>query len=112
MTIPRKSLRVMKRIRAKLRTINPHCHWCGVLTLETPAQPDSATVDHVKPRRECRSAEEYHAESNLVLACFECNQGRDVVDMKLLEHQRERQKVLDGLKRASRPVLMRTVYIG
>lgn len=114
MTIRRLNQRVMKRIRAKLRAENPHCHWCGVLTLEgIHDRPDygldKATVDHVKPRRECKSAEEYHAESNLVLACFECNSGRDRIDIALMKHQREQLVRVEKLRVPAYRVMVRAV---
>jgi 5-methylcytosine-specific restriction endonuclease McrA len=112
MTIRRLNQRVMKRIRAKLRAANPHCHWCGVLTLEgIHDRPDygldKATVDHLKPRRECKSAEEYHAEANLVLACYECNLERDRIDIALMKHQREQLARVKKLRAPVRRVLVR-----
>lgn len=112
MTIKRRSQNVMKRIRAKLRSNNPHCHWCRTLTVDALPGPDMATVDHLKPRRECKSAEEYHAESNLVLACHECNLGRDKVDLALMAHQRDQQERVDRLRTCGRMVLVRTARGG
>ncbi len=110
MTISRLSQRVMKRVRAKLRAASPCCHWCAVLTNEPPqaGDPNGATVDHLKPRRECQSVAQYHAESNLVLACFECNSDRDKVDIALMKHQREEQARLKTLRSWSRRRLVRS----
>lgn len=115
MTIRRLSQHVMKRIRAKLRAADPHCHWCRVLTLEgIHDRPDygldKATVDHLKPRRECKSAEEYHAMSNLVLACYECNSERDRVDIAMLAHQREELERVNKLRSGVRKVLVRVSH--
>lgn len=96
--IPRKPQRVIARIRAKLRAANPHCHWCGCLTLpETPPpfHPDMATLDHLKARWECADEAEYHAEANTVLSCFECNQTRDKIERETKgENRRLREEML------------------
>lgn len=86
MTILRQPQHKMRRVRNALHAANTHCHWCGVATINPPpsGNPDGATVDHIKPRRECKSQAEYESAANHVLACQECNTERDRVDMLLL----------------------------
>lgn len=116
MTIPRQGARPTSRARDALFAKNPHCHWCNVLTLHPsvspPFDPNMATLDHVKPRRECTSFEQYRAETNHVLSCMECNQQRDAVDIALLDHQKKKQEFLDRLKASARRVMVRTKYLG
>lgn len=52
----------------------PHCHWCGVLTVEgIDPHTDARTEDHVVPR----SKGGVNDLSNLVLACSACNHARN-----------------------------------
>lgn len=102
--------RKIVKLRAELRAISPLCHWCGCMTLPTrpaPFHPDMETVDHIKPKRQCLSAEEYHAETNRVLACMECNLARDRVDIAMLKHQREEAAKIDRLRKPARRALVR-----
>lgn len=79
------SITTTRRYRRCLFTADPHCYWCGRLTVwVTPANgvlaPDTATVDHVVSKYN----RPWNSPTDLVLACFECNQRRSV------EEQRER----------------------
>lgn len=52
----------------------PWCHWCGVIT----TRPDipcgtQMTLDHIKRRRHGGP----NNPTNLVIACWDCNQKRD-----------------------------------
>lgn len=59
------------------------CHWCKRDTrLINSPLPDQATVDHVIPR--CRGGSD--TLDNVVNACYECNQQRNVEDMKRPGH--------------------------
>jgi len=74
--------------RIRLWEADPHCHYCGVLTIYKPQhikglytpqeQNFLATIDHVRPRhhpdrlRPPRPGETLH-----VLACWKCNNDRD-----------------------------------
>lgn len=52
------------------------CHYCGTATVEPSsggAADDWATLDHLVPMSEGGS----HDESNLVMACYRCNQRRN-----------------------------------
>jgi hypothetical protein len=50
------------------------CHWCGCDTVLTPEQrADQATIDHVIPEGKGGTNDE----SNVVSACFACNQRRN-----------------------------------
>jgi 5-methylcytosine-specific restriction endonuclease McrA len=51
------------------------CGYCGVLCIEwttQPCPPNAATVDHIV----ARSAGGGNERTNLVTACFECNQAK------------------------------------
>ena len=68
--------------RRVLQRRDPHCHWCGVLTVDPldvhPLNtPNMATLDHIKNRMQCASTKEHRRETNKVLACLKCNQDRD-----------------------------------
>ena len=57
------------------RKFNAKCHWCGrsVKVKKTaPSDPLRATIDHFIPRSQGGP----NAKSNLVLACFQCNQAK------------------------------------
>jgi 5-methylcytosine-specific restriction endonuclease McrA len=105
----------MRRVLRDLRAADPHCHWCGCLTLDTQPPPfpkDMATVDHIKPRRECRTAKEYESPQNHVLACVECNILRDNIDLKRLAQLREREERVEQLKKLKPAVMVRTKLLG
>lgn len=63
---------------------NPHCYWCGVLTVlhkhkdGESADDNTATLDHVftnlDPRR--RFYKEYGIPSPVILVCLQCNKKR------------------------------------
>jgi len=108
--IRRQSQYKMWKVRRGLFAANPNCHWCGTATIMSGNKydPNRATVDHIKPRRECRSQEEYDESDNHVLSCRECNLLRDQVDLALMKHQREQQAALDRLKAPTRRVMVRT----
>lgn len=63
------------RRRKRLHENNPHCHWCGILTVEggSPRHANAATLDHVYSRLDPRRAS---GPSPVVLACYSCNQRR------------------------------------
>jgi hypothetical protein len=113
LTISRQSPHQVRRIRAELHAADPRRYWCRTVTHTTDGATDAnaATVDHVKPRRECRSQEEYESSDNHVLACFECNQERDRVDLALMRHQQRKERKLEELRNTKRRVLVRTKYL-
>lgn len=112
--IPRQGTKAAQRARDAIFARDPRCHWCGVTTLHPgkcpPFHKDMATLDHVRPRRECRNFEEYSSPANHVLACLECNQQRDVVDKALMERQREEQARVERLRTEKRRVLIATRF--
>ena len=67
---------------------DPHCHWCGELTVltsdkEIKGQPNPrmATVDHLISRyHPKRWVKAKPGEIRQVLACFECNNKRSAVE--------------------------------
>lgn len=65
--------RVQRDIRRVLFESDPHCHWCGCLTLWdlTPGKihKAGATLDHI--------GKNSHDDRFVVLACFDCNQLRE-----------------------------------
>ena len=102
MTLPRQGQRAVQRARDALFAANPSCHWCGTVTLHpsvAAGNPNMATLDHIRPRRECVSFEQYSSAQNHVLACFECNALRDTVDIALMEHQKKQQALLETWKK-------------
>lgn len=67
-----------KARRLKLWTENPHCHWCGKLTVITiKRRPDQATLDHLKHRLD-PDRREFNRTSLFctVLSCLQCNSAR------------------------------------
>jgi hypothetical protein len=82
---------------------NPHCHWCGVLTVmvtrtpkmkpKIPFGPNEATLDHLYPMRDPRRAS-IKDKRNTVLACNRCNQRRndEARPDRLLEQSQRRAK--------------------
>lgn len=70
--------------RARLYRQDPHCYWCGILTvLDTGFQPHSATIDHLYSRvHPNRNAPRGNDRSELlhVLSCLQCNQERGKAD--------------------------------
>lgn len=94
-----------RRRRKKLWLENPHCHWCGILTVlidngnGLKKHPDNmATIDHVKSRYD-----KTRRKNNVwVLACRKCNQKRNNEETKSipLEELRERAKRHNKIKRS------------
>lgn len=58
---------VVQRVRARLFERNDRCHWC-----KKQLRPDTATLEHLLPLSRGGSNDE----TNLALACGECNQER------------------------------------
>lgn len=72
-------------VRSDLFRKDPHCFWCGVLTVEQvePLLPNSATLEHLYPsrhpfRRKKNRQKVGFARNALlyVLACWQCNKER------------------------------------
>lgn len=80
----RQSKRITDAAKLRLHKENPHCHWCGVLTIlgGSNKNPDKATLDHIRSRLQCKTWAEYTAPANHVLACLECNNLRDQIFLK------------------------------
>lgn len=78
--------------KLKLFDNDPHCHWCGRLTILTNDKeikghpnPLMATVDHLISRyRPERWVKAQPGECRQVLACFECNNRRATEEAKKL----------------------------
>lgn len=64
--------------RERLFTINPRCHWCGVVTVPGKGGGERlTTLDHIKGFHECgRNIAEWDAKENKVIACYACNNRR------------------------------------
>lgn len=63
----------LRKLKINLWRRDHRCHWCPkILTKE------EGTVDHVKSRPECSTHAEYIDKSNKVLACYDCNQRRNI----------------------------------
>lgn len=64
----------------KLWAENPHCYWCGRLTIIVKLKPfeksppNLATVDHIRSRLNPERGSDKKV--NTVLSCFECNGRR------------------------------------
>lgn len=69
-----------KKRKLKLWSENPHCHWCGCLTvLANTHVENQATVDHLYSRyNPARYLDRGHDEPTTVLACYKCNHERGV----------------------------------
>jgi 5-methylcytosine-specific restriction endonuclease McrA len=81
------------------------CHWCGYEVVRTlKVIPNQATLDHVTPRSEGGA----NSLSNLVLACYACNQNRaKIANRERRDARLARTNGSDGLKKpdeASAPI--------
>lgn len=82
-----------RQCRKDLFNRDPHCHWCGELTVEPvdPLQPNSATLDHLysisDPRRTKKGRRRLGVSKRndtlYVLACHRCNQERGKIQWAL-----------------------------
>lgn len=85
--------------RHRLWQENPHCHWCGRLTLLVEGSgknrgagfpADAATVEHLRDRWDPRRQERIQpGERRHVIACRECN-NRRVTEHQTIEAVRQR----------------------
>lgn len=71
----------------RMHTKDPHCHWCGQITLILDPMPDGgqlpdacATVDHVYSKL---TVERRAGRGEFVLSCSGCNKWRAVIENKL-----------------------------
>lgn len=63
--------------RLKLWEEDPHCHWCGCLTVWPNGhrqKPTTATLDHLRDRYDPQRGSDKSLAT--VLACYACNQAR------------------------------------
>lgn len=75
----------MKRLRRRLAEAqNWRCAYCGVGMSEDPKGLDKATLDHVVTLHHGGS----NAPANLVVACFLCNEYRQLVDAEVFHELR------------------------
>lgn len=74
--------------RARLFKQDPHCFWCGVLTIwrrEFPLTPDTATVDHLYSKLHPERGQQHaigRFEDRYVLACWKCNKARGEAEVR------------------------------
>jgi 5-methylcytosine-specific restriction endonuclease McrA len=68
----------IRKRRANLWTKDPHCFWCGKLTVnDGENSSDSATIDHIRSKlHPLRKEPIYGSQIRLVLACKDCNNAR------------------------------------
>ncbi len=74
-----------RKNKEKLWHENPHCHWCGVLTVldcrrewRKPASPPEnlATLDHLFSRYHIERWKRFNGQRKRVLSCLKCNHER------------------------------------
>lgn len=111
------------RQRERLWKENPHCHWCGQLTILLPQEvwlrnakgskrerririPDlAATIDHIYSKWDVRRSRSLMpGERRHVLACFRCNVNRGRADQQA-------NKALDQLRSHSWPIGKATILL-
>ena len=74
------------RRRARLMQKNPHCYWCHCLVIYYPMKdhqkfPDNyATIDHLNSHLKGPRPNVFFKKRTLVLACFKCNQKRNMAE--------------------------------
>jgi hypothetical protein len=91
------STRTFRRQREALWRKDPHCHWCGCLTILWKSSPknkvmphNAATLDHLDSRMSPERGK-HPGERRHVLACYRCNQDRCDRDLAAnIELQREK----------------------
>jgi hypothetical protein len=122
MIISKKISRRYKK-RAKLWNLNPHCHWCGRLTILTPPgwdgnknpadHPDLATIDHLYSRFNLLRWKPTGNDIRQVLACNKCNNSRaNKEEASLSKHERFlRANLPQSVKKAKNRSLALTTYI-
>ena len=93
-----------RKTRIRLWENDPRCHWCEKITVNPYRLRDGgetydegrgnaphnlATVDHVYPRidRKLKIIKRLNQRNPLVLACFECNQRRNVEQLTELRDE-------------------------
>lgn len=83
-----------KRRRQRLHKIDPHCCYCGVLTVLPTREntrvhtPNMATIEHIYSRlHPYRTKVVFGKEKSLKLACKQCNEERSLVPVEI---QRQR----------------------
>lgn len=70
------------KTRNRMWKQNPHCHWCGILTLsplpgkESVTYSDTATLDHLYSKWELRENPDLLSQQTTVIACAKCNADR------------------------------------
>lgn len=103
-----KRLSSYKKRRINLWKQNPHCHWCGCVTIlpddilkddheRIPYTENMATVDHLYTRL---TGLRYTMPSingcNTVLACNKCNNDRNRVEEKMIGIEELRRRAESG----------------
>jgi hypothetical protein len=78
----------LSRRRKRLWDKNPHCHWCGKITVLPDGRPkikrpplNLATIDHLNSRHSPdRHKPNNGQEIRTVLACWQCNNERSRIE--------------------------------
>lgn len=95
----------IKKRKIGLWTKDPHCHWCGQLTViydyesihHKPMPDNCATLDHLRSRlNPSRYEKAGPNEERTVLACFRCNTDRGIQEEQALTKEELRQRSRDG----------------
>src|ERR1035437_6915931 len=83
------SAKIKKRLEKLWTEVNGKCYWCGRDTKKGERGKqvditDLATVDHLRTRlhQDERKAPNLNNEERTVLACWQCNQIRGILDQK------------------------------
>ena len=75
-----------RKLKIELHQKDPHCHWCKRLTILTDESDhhkglplNAATIDHLVSRLNVhRWVKKKAGQRRKVLACYECNQRRNI----------------------------------
>ena len=89
---------------------NNKCYYCACEMNKTNKSPQQATLEHLVDKWSSPKHRKIEAESNLVAACFNCNNSRGAVRNRIARDYYKRKAMEKGMKLAVASTSSGTLY--
>jgi uncharacterized protein YaaW (UPF0174 family) len=89
---------------------NNKCYYCACEMNQTPRSPQQATVEHLLDKWSSPRHKKIEDASNLVAACFQCNNSRGAIRNRIARDYYKRRAMERGVKLAVASTASRVLY--